>query len=128
MRGRLGARGDAIYYSAMFARLTQFDLHHRIAEQTATTLVFFTSPACASCRHLKVVLGEISARHPEWRVFEVDAQQEAGLVNEFDVFHLPSLFLFARGDFHAALSCEASPGAIEAAVASALLQPAQEAP
>ena len=112
----------------MFEQLTQHNLHHRVAEQAAPTLVFFTAPACASCRHLKAVLARVAARQPGWRIFEVDAQRESGLVNEFEVFHLPSMFLFSAGDYHAELSCEANPTAIEQAIAAALRQPRREAP
>jgi thioredoxin-like negative regulator of GroEL len=112
----------------MFEKLTQFNLHHRVAEQATPTLVFFTAPACASCRHLKAVLQLVASRQPDWRIFEVNAQQESGLVNEFEVFHLPSMFLFSAGDYHAELSCEANPAAIETAIEAALHQPRMEAP
>lgn len=112
----------------MLEQLTQFDLHHRIAELAQTTLVLFTSADCGSCRHLKAVLTRISQSHRDWRVYEVDAQAEMGLTREFEVFHLPALFLFSAGQFHAELQCPASVGAIENAVAAALLEPAGEAP
>jgi len=112
----------------MFEQLTQFDLHHRVAEQAAATLVFFTAPACGSCRHLKTVLKTVAERHRDWRIFEVDAQHESGLTREFEVYHLPAMFLFSQGDFHAELHCEANPGAVERAVAEALAQPRMEAP
>jgi thioredoxin-like negative regulator of GroEL len=112
----------------MFEKLTQFDLHHRIAEQDTPTLVFFSSVSCGSCRHLKTTLASVKDRHPDWRFFEVDAQHEMGLAREFEVFHLPALFLFADGEYHAQLHCEAAPAKIEHAVSEALIQPAQEAP
>jgi thioredoxin-like negative regulator of GroEL len=112
----------------MFENLTQFDLHHRIAEHDTPTLVFFSSVDCGSCRYLKASLGSVKARHPDWHIFEVDAQHEMGLTREFEVFHLPALFLFSDGEFHAQLHCEAAPGKIEHAVSEALAQPAQEAP
>jgi len=112
----------------MFEKLTQFNLHHRVAEHPAPTLVFFSAPACASCRHLKAVLKRVAGRHPVWRIFEVDAQQESGLVSEFEVFHLPSMFLFSEGDYHAELNCAATPANIESAIEDALRQPRMEAP
>ncbi len=108
--------------------MSQFDLYQRIAEAPAPTLVFFTSPACGACRHLKQVLHEVQTRHPDWRIFEIDAVQEGGLVNEFEVFHLPALFLFSGGDYHRALNCEARTDTIERAVETALRLPAEEAP
>ena len=112
----------------MFPKMSQFDLHHRIAEDPAPTLVFFTSPACAACRHLKLVLREVQARHPDWRIYEIDAEQEGDLVREFEVFHLPALFLFSDGNYHRALDCEARVEAIERAIEEALQLPPEEAP
>jgi len=112
----------------MFEKLTQFDLHQRIAAQPASALVFFSGEGCSSCRHLKRVLTQVSARRPDWSIFEVDAQAEMGLTREFEVFHLPTLFLFQDGEFHCELHCEARAEAIEAAVSEALARPPQEAP
>jgi len=108
--------------------MSQFDLHHRISEAPAPTLVFFTSPACGACHHLKQVLREVQTRHPDWRIYEIDAVQEGGLVREFEVFHLPALFLFSDGNYHCTLDCEARTDAIERAVEAALRLPPEEAP
>jgi thioredoxin-like negative regulator of GroEL len=112
----------------MFPQLSQFDLHHRIAENRAPTIVFFSSDGCSSCRHLQQILEQVQSRRPEWLVYEVDAQAEMGLTQEFEIFHLPAMFLFKKGNFHREISCEASPSAIEEAVTAAMRQPAQEAP
>lgn len=112
----------------MFEKLNQFDLHHRIASENTPTLVFFTAEGCSSCQYLKQILSQISKKNPFWRLYEVDAAQEMGLTREFEVFHLPALFLFHNGEFHAELQCEARIPSIEAAVEAALQQPPQEAP
>ena len=88
----------------------------------------FTSPDCGGCRHLRQVLHEVSRREPDWRVFEVDAQRDPALTNEFEVFHLPTVFLFKDGIFHRQLETEARTEAIISATRSALRQPAREAP
>lgn len=92
------------------------------------TLVFFSSAGCSSCRHLQRILEETSAGHPEWLIYQVDAQQDIALAREFEVFHLPALFLFDQGNYHSEISCEATTAAIEEAVNSALKCPPQEAP
>ena len=112
----------------MFPQLSQFDLHHRIAENPAPTIVFFGSDGCSSCRHLHEILKLVRQRRPDWLVYEIDAQAEMGLTREFEVFHLPAMFLFKQGNFHCEISCEASPSAVEEAVTAAMQQPAQEAP
>ena len=108
--------------------LDQFDFHSRLADAGGPVLVMFTSPDCGGCRHLRGVLFEVRRRHPEWRYFEVDAQRDQALTNEFEVFHLPTLFLFHAGQFHCQLETEARPAAIIAAIRAALRQPAEEAP
>lgn len=112
----------------MFAQLTQFDLHHRLGEADGISLVYFSAPHCGACRHLARALTEARLRHPEWGIYEVDAQAEMGLVREFEVFHLPSMFLFVNGHYHRALHSEARADAIEKAIDEALSQPAEEAP
>lgn len=112
----------------MFQQLSQFDLHHRLAAEKADSLVFFGTRECASCRHLKQVLGQLAERRPAWRIFEVDAEKDMALTREFEIFHLPALFLFHQGAYHRQLQCQATPAAIEAAVAQALQQPPEEAP
>jgi thioredoxin-like negative regulator of GroEL len=112
----------------MFPQLSQFDLHHRIAENPAPTIVFFSSEGCSSCRHLREILEQLRHLHPEWPVYQVDALAEMGLVREFEIFHLPAVFLFLQGIFHSEISCAASPSAIETAVGAAMLVPPREAP
>ena len=92
------------------------------------TLVFFSSAGCSSCRHLQRILEETSAKHPEWLIYQVDTQQDIALAREFEVFQLPALFLFHRGNFHSEICCEATQAAIAAAVDTALQNPPQEAP
>ena len=109
-------------------RLDQFDFHPRLATMTGTTLVMFTSPDCGGCRHLRRVFQEVRRREPGWHVFEVDAQRDPALSNEFEVFHLPTVFLFQDGAFHCQLKAEARTAAIISSARFALQQPAEEAP
>jgi thioredoxin 1 len=108
--------------------LSQFDFHSRMADFRGATLVAFTSPGCGACRHLRLVLQQLRREEPDWRVFEVDAQREQALTNEFEVFHLPTIFLFLDGQYHCQLRAEARPGSILSATHAALQQPAEEAP
>lgn len=108
--------------------LDQFDFHARLTDMTGTSLVMFTAPDCGSCRHLRQVLHEVRRRRPGWHIFTVDAERDQALVNEFEVFHLPTVFLFNGGQFHCELATAARPDAVIAAVGAALQQPAAEAP
>ena len=114
--------------AAPFAALSQFDFHARLADTAGPALILFTAAGCGGCRHLRRVLREVQRREPAWRVYEVDAERDAALTNEFEVFHLPTVFLFSNGDFHCQLEAEARPAAIISATRSALQQTAQEAP
>ena len=127
--------------TAPFAALSQFDFHARLADSAGPALILFTAAGCGSCRHLRGVLREVRRREPAWRIYEVDAQRDravqslqnqaqldAALTNEFEVFHLPTVFLFNDGNFHCQLQAEAGPSAIISATRSALQQAPQEAP
>ena len=108
--------------------LDQFGFHQRLSETGGTALIMFSSPDCGSCRHLRRVLRQVHARKPLWHLFEVDVQRDAGLANEFEVFHLPTIFLFQDGEYHCRLETEARTEAIVAATLAALGRPAMEAP
>lgn len=108
-------------------RLDQFSFYPRLAETAGAVLVFFSAAGCASCRHWKLLLQEFTARDAV-PVFEVDAGSDQGLAREFDVFHLPALFVFVNGEYHRPLQAEASLPRLRAAVAAALALPAEEAP
>jgi thioredoxin 1 len=108
--------------------LDQFDFHHRIAQTRGTVLVIFTAPGCRSCTAWKQLLGLPDSVPAGTQVYEVDAERDLALAREFDVFHLPTLFLFRDGMYHGELQCEASPAAIHARILSLLQEEPQELP
>ena len=112
----------------MFKKLSQFNFHHKISENSATTLVFFSAKSCSSCRHLKEILALLQIQRPKWLIYEVDAQTDMALTQEFEVFHLPSLFLFYKKQFHQEIQAEARVPSIITAIEVALQEPAHEAP
>lgn len=108
--------------------LTQFNFYPEIEETQGLSLVYFSAHACSSCRHLTQVLSQLAIKQPELSIFNVDAQQDQALINEYDIFHLPALFLFLEGQYHSELSCEANTSSIMSCINIARQQPAQEAP
>jgi len=112
---------------AQLEPLDQFDFHHRLSEQRGASLVLFTAPECGSCRHWKNLLASFDANRP-LALFQVDVQRDAALASEFSLFHLPALVLYADGEFHARLQCEATPEALRDCLRDALARPAEEAP
>jgi len=109
-------------------KLTQFDFHQTLAEKGGVSLVMFTAPGCGSCRQLRHALESAPDALGDIKLFEVDAQEDLALTREFDVFHLPSMFLFKDGQFHAQIEAEPLPQHVAAAVQSALAGGPQEAP
>jgi len=112
----------------MIRPLDQFDFHHTLAETSGVALVIFTAPGCGNCRAMRRALSDFGISHPEVSLFEVDAQRDMALTREFEVFHLPALFLFVDRDFHGEIQCDPLPGKIERALADAMMSPAGEAP
>ncbi|MDH4274204.1 MAG: thioredoxin family protein [Gammaproteobacteria bacterium] len=108
--------------------LTQFDFHHLLSQTPGIAVVYFTSAGCASCRHWREVLQQLLKRRLDIRVFEVDAAQDQALTREFEVFHLPALFVFRDGHYRGPLLCEARTTLLDAAIDAASALPPQDMP
>lgn len=112
--------------------LDEFSFHPIISETPGISLVFFTGPDCSSCHHLRDVLNTEFKRFVDYflvfSVFEIKADKAAALVNEFGVFHLPSMYLYREGQFHCELQSEAIPQKLIEAIDVALSKPAEEEP
>lgn len=116
--------------------LDEFTFYPALRESSGIVLVFFTGPHCASCHHLKQLLNaehgqftsHYSSQSTEFKAFEIKADKASALVNEFSVFHLPSMFIYNDGEFHCELQSEAIPSKLIEAIDTALSKPAQEEP
>ena len=111
-----------------FTPLDEFGFHHTLAQTRGPALVIFTSQGCNSCRAWKLLLAQYQKQRSDLQLFEVDAGHAQALAREFNVFHLPALFLYRDGQYHCALHCEAHVGVLASAIQSALAAPAQDAP
>lgn len=109
-------------------RLDQFTFYPVLADTPGPALVFFSAASCGACRHWKQVLNDYATAADALPVYEVDAGLDQALAREFELFHLPALFLFVDGEFHRPLQCVADPARLRAAIAAALALPAEEAP
>ena len=116
----------------MLKELDEFNFHQTIIDTSGIALVFFTGPHCASCHHLRdLVITEaehFKSHFSSFSVYEVKADKAAALVNEFNVFHLPTMFLYQDGQFHCELQAQAHPQKIIEAIELALQQAAEEEP
>ena len=110
-----------------FQELSEFDFHPRLAASTGVAVVMFSGPDCGTCKRLERLL-------PEWlggradHLYRIDVQKSTALARAFEVFHLPSLFVFVDGRYHAPLSAEAAPAPMRAALERLLREPAHEEP
>lgn len=107
--------------------LDDSNFYHRLEETSGQSVVFFSRQGCASCRRWKRLLGGL-VREQDISIFEVDVEQNMALANEYELFHLPALFLFKNGEFHSELQSEARLPAFLEALKQAGHAPAQEAP
>ncbi len=108
--------------------LDQFNFHHTLEETPGIALVVITGPDCGACRMMKQALKVLLELGEALTVYEVDAEQDGGIAEEFGVFHLPGLFVFRDGHFHAPLEVEALPEKITQGIETILAAPAQDSP
>lgn len=90
-------------------------------------LVVLSTAACGACRLARRLLADLSEAElggPVLRVVDVDAQHAMGLVEEWEVHHLPGLVLVREGDPWARVHARLTPGSLAAAVCAARGGPA----
>jgi thioredoxin 1 len=112
--------------NAALVPLDESSYHQRLAQTPGIALVLFSSPTCGSCRVVERRLPEAAPLGVS--LFKVDVQRATALASEFEIFHLPALFLYTQGHFHARLDCEVSAPALGKALGRALALPAEEEP
>ncbi len=82
---------------------------------------------CGACRAARFALASLREKNG-LQVYEVDAVMNPALTNEFGFFHLPSLYLYIVGDYHAQVQSEANPNSMEHAIETLSALPAEEEP
>ncbi len=116
--------------------LDEFTFFSKLEDSSGVLMIFFTGPHCSSCHHLKFVLNAEHSQFTEhyansntdFAAYEIKADKAAALVNEFGVFHLPSMYIYKNGGFHCELQAEATPAKLIEAIDLALSKPAEEEP
>ena len=110
-----------------FESLSEGDYHARLARTPGCAVVLFSSPHCGACRAWKRLLPEALASITT-HFYEVDVVSATGMARYFGVFHLPTIYLYRDGHFHAELQVEARVEAIRAAARNLFAAAAQEEP
>ena len=110
-----------------FERLAEGAFHVRLAATSGVAVVLFSAPGCGACRAWKHLLPSalVDQAHA---FYEVDVSEATGVARYFDIFHLPTIYLYRDGQFHAELQCEARPDSIRLAAHRLLSVPAQDEP
>jgi len=106
--------------------LTDFDLDQRLLELPGTSLVIFTSVGCAGCRWARRELPGLDL--PVERVCWIDAGDNGGAVQRYQVFHLPALFVVRDGEFYGALHSRLTLTELSAGLSRALSLDSEELP
>jgi len=106
--------------------LTDYDADRRLLDLPGTSLVIFTAQGCAACRYARQRLPGMEL--PVERLVWIDAQENFGLVQRYEVLRLPALFVVRDGEFFAALHASLSPAELRRALAEALARAPEDLP
>ncbi|MHC8319682.1 thioredoxin family protein [Pseudomonas sp. GB2N2] len=106
--------------------LTDFDADQRLLAMPGVSLVIFTSVGCASCRFARAQLPSLALEVD--RVCWIDAGDNGGVAERYQVFHLPALFVVRDGEFFGALNSRLTATELNEAVLQALTRTAEELP
>lgn len=98
-----------------------------MAAAAGIAVVLFSAPYCSACRAWKKLLPD-ALSGLAGTLFEVDVSEATGVARYFGIFHLPTIYLYRNGRFHAELQCEARREAIRVAAHRLLTAPAQDEP
>lgn len=110
-----------------YLSLSQRDYHACLANTPGLAVVLFSQPHCGACRAWKRLLPEALSEITA-HFYEVDVALETGMARYFDIFHLPTIYLYRDGQFHAELQAEARVETIQRAAHALLAAAPQEEP
>lgn len=106
--------------------LTDLTIDHVLLDAPGTSLLIFTSVGCASCRVARRELPRLGLSVD--RLCWIDAGDNFGAVQRYEVFHLPAMFVVRDGQFHGVLHARLLAGELEWRVREALSRAGDELP
>jgi len=106
--------------------LTDLNIDQQLLGLPGTSLLVFTSVGCSSCRWARQQL-------PGWnlpvdRVCWIDAGDNGGAVERYQIFHLPALFVVCEGQFHGQLQTRLTARDLTEAINQALTRNPEDLP
>lgn len=107
-------------------RWSEPEVHRALGACRGRLLLMFGERACGTCRAALTRIPPLVDRHVGALVY-LDAGECGGLLREFDVFHLPALFLYLDGEYHAKLEAPLD-DRLGSAIERAFAADPQEAP
>jgi thioredoxin 1 len=112
-----------------FPILHEANFFQELANFIGPCLIAFSSPFCGACQRLKSLI-ETNKSNRSWSfpIFLLDAGENPGLVQNYEIFHFPTLLLFKDGAYHAEIQCLLSIDHIQEAVDQALKETPQQEP
>jgi hypothetical protein len=106
--------------------LTDFDADQRLLTMSGVSLVIFTSVGCSSCRFAREQLPALDLTVD--RLCWIDAGNNGGVVERYEVLQLPALFVIRDGEYFGRLNSRLTEKELNAALAQALTRTAEELP
>ena len=106
--------------------LTDLTIDHVLLDAPGTSLLVFTSVGCASCRVARRELPVMPLCVD--RLCWIDAGDNGGAVQRYEVFHLPAMFIVRDGQFHGAVNARLLAGEINHRVVEVLRREPDELP
>lgn len=89
--------------------------------------MLFTAPHCGACRRWQQLL-PTALEETAVTFYEVDVSEATGVARYFEIFHLPTIYFYRDGCFHAELQCPPQAALVRAATRALLDAPAQDEP
>jgi hypothetical protein len=107
-------------------QLTDFDADRQLLDWSGTSLLIFTSIGCASCRWARREIPNFAL--PIERLCWIDAADNGGLVQRYEVHQLPAYFVVADGHYFGQIRPSLNPQQLLDELRQALARAPEELP
>ncbi|GAA5234190.1 thioredoxin family protein [Verticiella sediminum] len=97
-----------------------------LLDAPGASLLIFHSRGCGNCKAARAALPEMNL--PVARLCWIDAEDNRGLLERYEVFHLPSLYLVRDGVFYGSIDAQLAGWDIRRQIALALQSMPAELP